>query len=258
LSSQDDSYQVAPGFVDNFQGSARHGQGVRFGELLDLVASVDKNMRVRFTSPHPKDFTDDVLEVIAKHPNICNGIHLPAQSGSNAVLQRMKRGYTREAYLGLVERARSIIGPSLELSSDFISGFCGETEEDHRQTLSLIEKVGYTQNFMFAYSERAQTRAYHRYEDDVPQEIKLRRLAEVSAVYRESAQALAEQQLGKREQVLIEGPSRRDASQMQGRTNGLRRCVVRDATPETHPPGTYCDVRIVGATMASLQGELIL
>jgi len=250
-----DTYKLAEGFSDTYK--TRQGSGVRFAKLLDRVASVDDTIRIRFTSPHPKDFTDDVLTVMAKHKNICNSIHLPAQSGSNSVLKAMGRGYTREAYLDLVRRARNIIGPELELSSDFISGFCGETEEDHQQTLSLMDEVAYEQCFMFAYSERKKTRAYHRLDDDVPKDVKLRRLAEVVAKFREVSQEKAKTQVGKEYEILVEGPSRRDENIMQGKTHGLRRCVIVDSTPETCPSGSYVKVKVIEANQTTLKGKLI-
>jgi len=253
--SEEDNYEVAEGFNDLYK--ARKGDGARFGELLDRVASVDPSIRIRFTSPHPKDFTDDVLHVIAKHDNICKGIHLPAQCGSDIVLDRMRRGYTKQAYLDLVARARSIIGPRLEISSDFISGFCGETEEDHQETLSLLREVRYTQAFMYAYSERERTRAYHKLKDDVPQDVKMRRLAEVVATFRDTARELAKEQIGLEHEVLIEGPSRRDPNIMQGKTAGIRRCVITDSSPTRCPPGTYHRVKVVDATQATLMCELV-
>ncbi len=134
--------------------------GRRFADLLKAVADVDPELRIRFTSPHPKDFSDDVLALVGERANICSSLHLPVQSGSTTMLERMGRGYSREAYLRLVERARLII-PDLTLSSDFISGFCGETEEEHRDTLSLIEEVGYDYAFCFPYSERKVRRLLH-------------------------------------------------------------------------------------------------
>jgi tRNA-2-methylthio-N6-dimethylallyladenosine synthase len=157
----------------------------------------------------------------------------------------------------LVERARNIIGPEVELSSDFISGFCGETEEDHEKTLSLMHEVKFTECFMFAYSERERTRAYHKYEDNVPETVKLRRLSEVISTFRTGAAELSRKQIGKRYRVLIEKPSKRNPNQMKGRTDGLRRCVVHGSTPELFPPGTYCDVEVFEATMATLHGRLI-
>jgi MiaB/RimO family radical SAM methylthiotransferase len=250
-----DTYRVAPGFADLFK--ARRGGGVRFGELLERVAAVDPAIRVRFTSPHPKDFTDDVLETIAAHPNICKGLHLPAQSGSDAVLDGMRRGYTRGAYLDLVARARAIVGPELELSTDIICGFPGESETDHQETLSLVREVGYAQAFMYAYSERERTRAYHKLKDDVPLETKMRRLREVVLAYNATATELAQRQVGKQAVVLIESPSKRNVFEMQGRTHGLRRCIVEGSSPQLTPPGTYVVVEVVEATMATLRGRLL-
>ena len=148
---------------------SRDGSGHRFADLLEAVAEIDPEMRVRFTSPHPKDFSDDVLEVISKYPNIVRGLHLPAQSGSSEMLKRMRRGHTREVYLSLVRNIKNTLGPQTQLSTDMIAGFCGETEEEHRDTIRLMEEVGYEQAFMFAYSLRERTHAAHRMEDDVVQ-----------------------------------------------------------------------------------------
>ncbi|GBG27175.1 CDK5RAP1-like protein [Hondaea fermentalgiana] len=248
-------YSVAPGFRDMFK--LRDGPGVRFADLLARVAAVDPTIRVRFTSPHPKDFTDDVFHVMVKYPNICRGIHLPAQSGSTRVLESMRRGYTRESYLDLIRRAREIVGPDLELSTDNISGFCGETEEDHQDTLSLFREVRYDQAFMFHYSERESTHAYHKLDDDIPEDIKKRRLQEVIQTFRDVAHEKAEEQIGKVYEVLVEGPSRRDPTRMQGRTNGLRRCIITDSDPATLPVGSYVKVRVNEATAATLLGTLV-
>ena len=162
--------------------------GRRFAELLERAAIAAPHARIRFTSPHPKDFSDDVLHVMAEYPNICKSIHLPAQSGSTAVLQRMRRGYTREAYLELVARIRSLL-PNVTISSDFIVGFCGETQQDHEDTLSLMKIVEFDWAYMFAYSLRDKTHAYHHYKDDVPPEEKTRRLTElVDLFYRLAAE----------------------------------------------------------------------
>jgi tRNA-N(6)-(isopentenyl)adenosine-37 thiotransferase enzyme MiaB len=156
--------------------------GIRFGQLLEEVAKAAPECRIRFTSPHPKDFPDDVLDVIKNYPNVSKMVHIPAQSGSSTVLQRMRRGYSRESYLELIAHIKSII-PNISLSSDFISGFCGETEEEHHETLSLLEHVKYDHAYMFAYSQREKTHAHHKFEDNVPQETKSRRLQEVIATY---------------------------------------------------------------------------
>ena len=170
-------YVATPGFRNMFSERARGGSGWRFVELLDQASRLPgaQDVRFRFTSPHPKDFPAHLLELIADRPNICNQLHLPAQSGSDRVLERMRRGYTAEAYLELVQRARGII-PGVALSSDFIAGFCGESEEEHEHTLDLIRAVGYDQAYLFAYSLRDRTHAAHKLQDDVPLDIKQRRL----------------------------------------------------------------------------------
>ena len=152
------------------------------------------------------------------------------------------------------------MGDELELSSDFISGFCGETEAEHRETLSLLENVKFTKAFMFAYSERDRTRAYHRLADDVPESVKLRRLAEVNATFRACGEAMIADQVGRRHTVLVEGTSKKDPNKMRGRTGGLRWCIIHGATPETHPPGTFVDVEIMGSennSMAALHGNVV-
>nr|XP_015220190.1 PREDICTED: CDK5 regulatory subunit-associated protein 1 isoform X3 [Lepisosteus oculatus] len=178
--------------------------GLRFADLLDRVSLVDPEMRVRFTSPHPKDFPDEVLQLIQERGNICKQIHLPAQSGSSRVLQAMRRGYTREAYLELVAHIRGII-PEVSLSSDFIAGFCGETEEDHQQTVSLLRDVQYNMGFLFAYSMRQKTHASRRLQDDVPLEVKQRRLEELITVFREEASKVNAGLIGSAQLVLVEG-----------------------------------------------------
>jgi len=250
-----DDYEIADGFSDIY--SLRRGSGVRFGELLERVARVDPTIRVRFTSPHPKDFTDDVLEVIAKHKNICKGLHLPAQSGSTRILENMRRGYSRESYLSLVERARKMIGPELELSSDFISGFCGETEADHHETLSLLREVKFDQAFMFAYSDREQTHASRKLVDDVPQEVKLRRLAEVVATFQEESKKKAKACIGKQVEVLIEEPSPRKPELMRGSSGGLRKCIVQKPGADALKQGQYIQARVTDASMATLYVERI-
>lgn len=178
-------------------------------------------MRVRFTSPHPKDFPLPLLQLIAERPSLCSSLHLPAQSGSTAVLSRMRRGYTREAYLALAEQAREVI-PGVALSSDFISGFCGETEEDHAQTLSLMEAVGFEQAFMFAYSMRDRTHSAYHLRDDVPEPVKQRRLAEVIATFRRGVAKRSAAEVGEEHLVLVEGPSKRSTAEhptLTGRTD---------------------------------------
>ena len=213
----------APGFVSVYK--PKRDGAVRFAELLDAVADVDPEMRVRFTSPHPKDFPDEVLRVIAERPNVTKQLHMPAQSGSSSVLERMRRGYTREAYLDLVARARRDI-PGVALSSDFISGFCGETEEEHADTVSLMHLVGYEKAFMFAYSMREKTAAARRLNDDVPEHVKKRRLAEVIDAQRAGAEAANALEIGRVHCVLVEGRSKRSDERMSGRTCTNKRVIV--------------------------------
>eukprot|EP00301_Raphidiophrys_heterophryoidea_P023568 c7406_g1_i2.p1 GENE.c7406_g1_i2~~c7406_g1_i2.p1 ORF type:complete len:436 (-),score=104.91 c7406_g1_i2:52-1359(-) len=200
-------------------------EGVRFAELLDRISDAVPEMRIRFTSPHPKDFPDALLHVMASKPNICKSIHMPAQSGSSAVLEQMRRGYTREAYLDLVRNIRSIV-PGVSLSSDFISGFCGETEEDHQQTLSLLREVQYDQAFMFAYSMREKTSAHRNLVDDVPEDVKLRRLREVIDTFHEvSLKKNEREEIGRVHIALIDKESRKSNNSWAGRTDSNKRIV---------------------------------
>ena len=247
------------------------GIGTRFAELLYAVAQVDPNMRIRFTSPHPKDFPDDVLYCIAENPNICRGIHLPAQSGSSRMLDIMRRGHTRDEYLRLVDNIRSII-PNVELSTDMISGFCGETEEDHLETISLMRLVKYQQAFMFAYSMREKTRAHRRMVDDVPQDIKLKRLQEVVSTFRETAlESSKANDIGREHVVLVEGHSKRSTEncvQLTGKNDGFKRCVFSDSFVESHAtgnntitrqvkPGDFVVVKALDAGVSTLQCEVL-
>ncbi|KZC10330.1 CDK5RAP1-like protein [Dufourea novaeangliae] len=199
--------------------------GRRFCDLLDEVSRINPDMRIRFTSPHPKDFPDEVLQLIADRPNICNEIHLPAQSGNSMVLERMRRGYTREAYLDLVHRIRDIL-PNVCLSSDFITGFCGETEEEFQDTLSLIQLVKYNRAFLFGYSMREKTTAHRRFKDDVEPAEKIKRIERMSATYRPIAEELNKSRIGRLQLVLIEGVSKRSDECLQGRNEGNIRVVV--------------------------------
>ncbi|XP_069807903.1 mitochondrial tRNA methylthiotransferase CDK5RAP1 [Dendropsophus ebraccatus] len=239
--------------------------GLRFVDLLDQVSRIDPEMRIRFTSPHPKDFPDEVLHLIRERPNICKQIHIPAQSGSNRVLEAMRRGYTREAYLDLVQNIREHV-PGVSLSSDFITGFCQETEEDHQQTLSLLRDVSYNAAFLFAYSMRKKTRAFHRLNDDVPPEVKKRRLEELIAVFREEAEKVNQRAVGSTQLVLVEGVSKRSSSELCGRNDGNTKVVFPDL-PITSPsllendvrakPGDYVLVKIISSSSQSLRGRLL-
>lgn len=178
--------EVVPGFKTVYKTKVG---GLRFAQLLERVANISPELRIRFTSPHPKDFPVPVLDVIKQYPNICKSLHIPAQSGSSAVLERMRRGYTREAYIELIKQVRTII-PNVALSSDFICGFCGETEEDFEQTLSLINEIKYSVAFLFPYSMREKTTAHRRLVDDVPQDVKMIRLHKMVDAFRKNAELL--------------------------------------------------------------------
>lgn len=195
------------------------------------LTSLAPGMRFRFTSPHPKDFPDVLLSLMAERSNLCKQVHLPAQSGSTKVLQAMRRGYSRDAYLALAHRIREVV-PGVALSSDFISGFCGESEEEHSETLSLISEVRFEQAFMFAYSRRERTHAAYHYADDVPQDVKLRRLQEVIATFRAGATTRNAEEVGRLAVVLIEGAARRstpERPQVTGRTDNFKRVLLPDA-----------------------------
>ncbi|XP_008291732.1 mitochondrial tRNA methylthiotransferase CDK5RAP1 [Stegastes partitus] len=239
--------------------------GLRFSDLLDQVSRIDPDMRIRFTSPHPKDFPDEVLHLIADRGNICKQIHLPAQSGSSQVLKAMRRGYTREAYLELVKNIKQII-PGVSLSSDFISGFCGESEDDHQQTLSLIREVGYNVGFLFAYSMRKKTHAFHQLQDDVPPEVKQRRLEECIGVFREEAMKVNSSLIGSTQLVLVEGESKRSAEDLCGRTDGNMKVIfpkediaVQAAESGSAPicAGDYVLVKVSSASSQSLRGRAL-
>ncbi|XP_030359382.1 CDK5 regulatory subunit-associated protein 1 [Strigops habroptila] len=254
---------AAPGLSRGFSTVYRAKPGgLRFAHLLDQVSRIDPEMRIRFTSPHPKDFPDEVLQLIQERHNICKQLHLPAQSGSTRVLEAMRRGYTREAYLELVHHVRESI-PGVSLSSDFIAGFCGETEEDHQQTVSLLREVCYNVGFLFAYSMRQKTRAFHRLQDDVPAEVKQRRLQELITVFREEAARANETMVGQCQLVLVEGPSKRSALELCGRNDGNIKVIFPDAevedavgcqAPARAQPGDYVLVKVTSASSQTLKG----
>ncbi len=224
-----------------------------FTKLMYEASQVDPEMRIRFSSPHPKDFPEELLHVIAEEPNLCNYIHIPAQSGNNDVLERMRRPYTREQYLDLVERMREII-PGVTLSTDIITGFCGETEEEHEDTMSLMAKVRYDLAYMFAYSERGRTLAQRKYEDDVPEEVKKRRLSEIIEQQMNIQEKLNKQEIGRRHLVLAEGTSKRSDEQLCGRTD-TNKMVVFDR--HDLQKGDYVEVQITDCTSATLMADVI-
>lgn len=224
------------------------GESVNFAGLLERVAAIAPDLRVRFATSHPKDISDELIETMAAHPNICRHIHLPVQSGSSRMLEKMRRKYDRQWYLGRVAKIRSVM-PDCGLTTDVIAGFCSETEEDHRQTLSLMEEVGFDWAFMFAYSDRPGTLASRTMQDDVPPAEKNRRLSEIIDLQSRKSLERYRSQIGKQLEVLVEGPSKRDPSQLCGRASNNMMCVfpARD-----RKPGTYTTVTVVEATSATL------
>lgn len=227
---------------------------VNFAGLLGLVAREVPGMRIRFATSHPKDLSDDVLRVIALHDNLCKAIHLPVQSGSNHILDRMNRKYTREDYMERVKAIREIL-PDCTISTDIIAGFCDETEEDHRETLSLMEWAGYNAAFMFKYSERPDTLAAETLSDNVPPADKERRLREIIDLQQKLSLLSNRADIGKRLEILVEGVSRRSADSLFGRTSG-NKVVVFKKTDEK--PGEYVFVKVLGATSATLTGARCL
>lgn len=224
-----------------------------FGDLMYKASQVDPEMRFRFSSPHPKDFPEELLQIINEQPNLCNYIHIPAQSGNNSVLERMRRPYTREQYFELIEKMREII-PGVTLSTDIITGFCDETEEEHQDTLSLMANVKYDLAYMFAYSERGRTLAQRKYEDNVPEEVKKRRLSEIITQQMNIQEELNKQEIGRRHLVLIEGTSKRSDEQLCGRTDTNKMTVFDRGDLKK---GDYAEVVITDCTSATLMADVI-
>ena len=221
---------------------------VDFADLLDRVAAISPLLRVRFATSHPKDISDKLIETMASRPNICRHIHLPVQSGSSRMLEKMRRKYSREWYLERVAKIRSVM-PDCGLTTDVIAGFCSETEEDHRETLSLMEEVGFDWAFMFQYSERPGTLAARNYPDDVPPEVKTRRLNEIIALQNRKGLESYRRDIGKRLTVLVEGPSRRNPDDLCGRASNNKMCVFPAGG---HRVGDYVDVLVESCTSATL------
>ncbi len=224
---------------------------INFARLLELVAQVDPKVRIRYSTSHPRDLSDELLHVMAKYPNICKHIHLPVQSGSNRILQLMNRRYTREWYLSRIDAIKRIL-PDCSISTDIIAGFCTETEEDHQQTLSLMEQVGYDFAFMFKYSERPGTKAQEELTDDVPDEIKSRRLNEIIALQNKLSEKSKQNDLGKVFEVLVEGTSKKSDKELFGRTSQNKVVVF---PRQNFKSGDYVKVKITGCTSATLIGE---
>lgn len=246
-----DSYKYTVPGTEDQEGGA---QVINFANLLEMVALVDPLLRVRFSTSHPKDITDEVLYTIAKYDNICNYIHLPVQSGNSRVLKLMNRTYDRDWYINRVDAIRKII-PDCGISADIITGFCSETEEEHQDTLSMMDYVTYDYAYMFAYSERPGTLAAKRYEDDVPEKVKKRRLAEVVAKQREHSHIRLKAQVGKTHLVLIEGFSKRSDQDYAGR-NDQNAMVVFPVDPR-FKVGDYVHVLGESCTSATLIGRIV-
>lgn len=226
---------------------------VSFAELLKIVAEAYPQMRIRFTTSHPKDMSDEILETIASYPNICHHIHLPVQSGSNKVLKSMNRKYTREWYLDRIASIRRII-PDCGISTDMFCGFHDETEEDHQQTLSLMKEVVFDSAFMFKYSERPGTFASKNLPDNISEEVKIARLNEMIALQNEMSAISNEKDLNKVFEVLVEGPSKRSKEQLCGRTQQNKMVVFPKGN---HKIGDFVKVRVLSSTSATLIGELV-
>lgn len=239
------------------------GQNVnsyRFGEigfprLMAEVAAVSPQLRVRFATSHPKDLSDELLEVMAAHANICPAIHLPVQAGSDSMLKRMNRKYTRQHYLQRVAAIRRYL-PDVSLSTDIIAGFCGETEAEHQETLSLMREVGYDSAFMFKYSDRPGTFAHRHYTDDIPEAEKTRRLNEIIALQTELSLACNQKYVGRTVEVLVEGVSEKRGRQYIGR-NPQNKVVLFEPTEAAVRPGDYVQVRVTRCSAVTLLGELV-
>jgi len=222
-----------------------------FPELIEMVAGVNPLLRVRFATSHPKDMSDELLGVIARNPNICRAIHLPMQSGSSSVLKRMNRKYTSEDYKSRIEAIRRFL-PGCAISTDVIAGFCGETPEEHQQTLDMMEWAGFDFAFMFKYSERGGTLAEKKYEDDIPEEIKASRLQEIIKLQQKLSLKSNKKDVGALVEVLVEGPSKRSADFVSGRSSHNKVVVFPD---RGYKPGDFVMVEITSCTAATLLGE---
>lgn len=236
---------------------------VNFARLLEMVAAISPELRVRFSTSHPKDISDEVISTIAAHENICRHIHLPVQSGSSRILEKMRRKYDREWYLERVAKIREVM-PDCGLSTDVIAGFCSETEQDHQDTLSLFEQVCFDSAFMFQYSARPGTLASRHYPDDVPPEVKTARLNEIIALQTKMSLRSNQKDMGKTFKVLIEGPSKRNPDDLCGRAGNNKMCVfpsmaAERATQGLAPlgAGNYVNVKVVDCTSATLICEIV-
>ena len=239
--------------VDSYNWNPEDGQGCDFPDLLEMVAGISPELRVRFATNHPKDISDKLIDTMAKYANICEHIHLPVQSGSDRLLEKMRRRYTSRWYLDRVARIREVM-PGCGITTDVIAGFCSETEDDHRQTLDLFRKVGFDYAYMFYYSERPGTLAARHYPDDVPPDVKTRRLNEIIALQNELSLKSNRNDIGKVFRVLVEGPSKKNPEELCGRSGSNKMCVFPGGG---HKAGDYVDVEVVSCTSATLIGKLV-
>src|SRR5688572_25204159 len=249
------SQSLSAGEAPSIGGGLGEAGAVTFAMLLEMVALISPELRVRFSTSHPKDITDEVLHTMARYENICNYIHLPLQSGSTRVLQLMNRSYTREWYMAKVDRIKEII-PDCGISSDVIAGFCTETEEDHQDTMKMMEYAQYDMSYMFFYSERPGTLAERRYKDDVSLEVKKRRLQEIVEVQNKLSLKSNQNDLGKEFKVLIEATSKRSDFDWMGR-NSQNKVIVFPKGIQNHKPGDYVQVKVKDCTQATLLGEIV-
>ena len=245
--------------VDSYLWKSPDGD-VDFADLLASVAAISPDLRVRFSTSHPKDISDKVILTMSEHGNICRHIHLPVQSGSDVMLEKMRRRYTREWYLGRVAKIREVM-PDCAITTDIIAGFCGETLSDHEDTLSVMRAVGYDYAYMFQYSERPGTLAALKYPDDIPAEEKTRRLNEIIALQNELSLESNRRDVGKTFKVLVEGPSRRDPADSCGRASNNKMCVFPSAVPEKGisacAAGDYVNFKVLSCTSATLICERV-
>ena len=232
----------------NWIDKDRPENNTNFAQLLEMVAKISPDLRVRFSTSHPKDISDEVIYTMAMYGNICRHIHLPVQSGSSIMLEKMRRKYNREWYLERVEKIRSVI-PDCGITTDVIAGFSGETEQDHQDTLTLMEQVVFDSAFMFAYSERPGTLASKKYADDIPYEVKTKRLNEIIELPGRMSLKSNQKEIGKRVTVLVEGPSKKNPSELCGRASNNKMCVFPSKGEKA---GDYCEVEVVSVTSATL------
>ncbi|WP_100627903.1 tRNA (N6-isopentenyl adenosine(37)-C2)-methylthiotransferase MiaB [Algoriphagus formosus] len=252
-----DSYKWSPEENNKARLNKKEGevtQVINFANLLEMVAQIDPLLRVRFSTSHPKDITDEVLYTMKKYDNICKYIHLPVQSGNSRVLEMMNRTYTREWYLDRVRAIREILGEECGISSDMIAGFCTETEAEHQDTLTLMDLVKYDFSYMFFYSERPGTLAAKKYEDDIPLDIKKRRLSEIIAKQNELSLERNKLDIGKEQWILIEGTSKKSSEELKGRNSANKVVIVPSAGLKL---GDYVKVKITDCTTATLFGDVL-